>query len=184
MLAASALALLLGGALLSRLAIADNSANYPAASLSAPTDPAALIARGKYLVIAGDCMPCHTGPGHAPFSGGLVINTPFGGLASPNITPDKATGIGNWTDQQFYNAVHYGVRPGRSYLVFPKFLYPAMPYTSYTKLSPRRYFRDQSLSLLAPPGECTPTPEQPGLPLQPAPRHARLAHPVLPPRPP
>ncbi len=134
-LAASALCLLIGGAVLNRLAFADSAANYPAASLTAPTDPAALLARGKYLVLAADCMPCHTGPNHAPFSGGLVINTPFGGLASPNITPDKATGIGNWTDAQFYRAVHDGISPGRSYLVFPKFLYPAMPYTSYTKLS-------------------------------------------------
>jgi mono/diheme cytochrome c family protein len=134
--AAAALVLLLGVALLSRIALAEDTTDYPAASLTAPTDLAALIARGRYLTIAGDCMPCHTGPGHAPFSGGLVINTPFGGLATPNITPDKTTGIGNWTDAQFYNALHYGVAPGSSYLVFPKFLYPGMPYTSYTKLSP------------------------------------------------
>jgi mono/diheme cytochrome c family protein len=133
-LAAGAFLVLLGGALLST-ARADDSANYPAASLTAPADPAALIARGKYLTTAADCLPCHTGPNRAPFSGGLVINTPFGGLASPNITPDKQTGIGNWTDKQFWNAVHYGISPGHSYGVFPKFLYPAMPYTSYTKLS-------------------------------------------------
>ena len=133
--AAVALLLLLGAVALSRIAVADDSANYPAASVTAPTDPAALIARGKYLATAADCMPCHTGPNHAPFSGGLVMNTPFGGLPTPNITPDVATGIGSWTDKQFYNALHYGDAPGRSYLVFPTFLYPAMPYTSYTKLS-------------------------------------------------
>jgi mono/diheme cytochrome c family protein len=133
--ATALLALVLGAAAASRVALADDSANYPAASLTAPTDPAALIARGKYLAQAADCMPCHTGPNHAPFSGGLVMNTPFGGLPTPNITPDKTTGIGNWSDQDFYNAVHYGDAPGHSYLVFPKFLYPAMPYTSYTKLS-------------------------------------------------
>jgi mono/diheme cytochrome c family protein len=133
--AAAALALTLGGAAATRLALADDSANYPAASLTAPTDPAALIERGKYLATAADCMPCHTGPGHASYSGGLVIATPFGGLATPNITPDKDTGIGNWSDKDFYNALHYGTAPERSYLVFPKFLYPAMPYTSYTKLS-------------------------------------------------
>jgi mono/diheme cytochrome c family protein len=125
------LALLLGSA----AARADGSANYPAASLTAPSDPAALLARGKYLTTAADCLPCHTGPNRAPFSGGLVINTPFGGLATPNITPDKTSGIGKWSDKQFWNAVHYGISPGHSYLVFPKFLYPAMPYTSYTKLS-------------------------------------------------
>ncbi|MDE8346776.1 MAG: cytochrome c [Acidocella sp.] len=129
------LALVLGGVGLSRLAIADDNTGYPAASLTAPTDPAALIARGKYLVAAADCMPCHSGPNHAPYSGGLVLNTPFGGLASPNITPDKTTGIGNWTDKQFYDAIHYGEAPGRSYVVFPNYIYPAMPFTSYTKLS-------------------------------------------------
>jgi mono/diheme cytochrome c family protein len=129
------LAVLLGGAVALDHATADTNANYPAASQSAPTDQAALIARGKYLVAAADCMPCHSGPNHAPYSGGLVLNTPFGGLASPNITPDKATGIGNWTDAQFWSAIHDGVMPGRSYVVFPKYIYPAMPFTSYTKLS-------------------------------------------------
>jgi mono/diheme cytochrome c family protein len=119
-----------------RFATADESSNFPAMSLTAPTDPDALIARGKYLVTAADCAPCHTGPGHAPFTGGLIMNTPFGGLATPNITPDKDTGIGNWSDEDFYNALHYGVAPGRSWFIFPKFLYPGMPYTSYTKLSP------------------------------------------------
>jgi len=134
-LAAAALALLLGAALAAKVATADDTQDYPAASLSAPTDPAALIARGKYLTDAADCMPCHSGPNHAPFSGGLVLNTPFGGLASPNITPDPTTGIGKWTDADFYNALHYGESPGHSYLIFPKYLYPAMPFTSYTKLS-------------------------------------------------
>ncbi len=139
-LAAGALVLLLGtlaagNASFSRSARADGTQNYPTASLTLPSSQAALIARGKYLTTAADCMPCHTGPGHAPFSGGLVLKTPFGGLASPNITPDKATGIGNWSNKQFYAALHDGVSPGRSYLVFPKYLYPAMPFTSYTKLS-------------------------------------------------
>ncbi len=135
LLAASALMLVLGAAALSRIALADNTKDYPAASLTLPTDQAALIARGKYLTEAADCMPCHTGPGHAPFSGGLVLNTPFGGLASPNITPDKATGIGKWTDKEFWNALHNGTGWGSTYVVFPYYLYPAMPFTSYTKLS-------------------------------------------------
>ncbi|MGE4480769.1 c-type cytochrome [Acidocella sp.] len=135
LLAAAILLLGLGAIAASRIASADGTADYPAASLSTPTDQAALIARGKYLTTAADCMPCHTGPGRAPFSGGLVMQTPFGGLSTPNITPDKATGIGDWTDKQFYAALHDGVAPGREFLVFPKYLYPAMPYTSYTKLS-------------------------------------------------
>jgi len=129
----AALAVLLGGALTTKIALSDTAA--PAAAQAAPTGQAAIIARGKYLVTAADCMPCHTGPNHAPFSGGLVLNTPFGGLASPNITPDKATGIGDWSDKDFWNAIHYGISPGSSYLVFPNYLYPAMPFTSYTKLS-------------------------------------------------
>jgi mono/diheme cytochrome c family protein len=133
--ATAALLLLLGGVAATHFASADDTADYPAASLNAPSDPAALIARGKYLVDAADCMPCHSGPNHAPYTGGLVLNTPFGGLASPNITPDKATGIGNWTDKQFWNAIHYGIMPGRSFVVFPNYIYPAMPFTSYTKLS-------------------------------------------------
>lgn len=134
-MATAALLLGLCSVAATRFATANDSDNYPAASLTAPSDPAALIARGKYLVTAADCAPCHTGPGHAPFTGGLIMNTPFGGLATPNITPDTATGIGGWTDEQFYNALHYGIAPGRSWLIFPKFLYPGMPYTSYTKLS-------------------------------------------------
>jgi mono/diheme cytochrome c family protein len=132
-----ALGCLLGGVAAIHFAAADDmqaTAAIPAAP-AGQSAAAAEIARGKYLVTAADCMPCHSGPNHAPYSGGLVLNTPFGGLASPNITPDKATGIGNWTDAQFYNALHYGVSPGHSYLIFPKYLYPAMPFTSYTKLS-------------------------------------------------
>jgi mono/diheme cytochrome c family protein len=131
---ALALAVLLAGAFTTKIALSDTTP-APAASQAAPTGQDAIIARGKYLVAAADCMPCHSGPNHAPYSGGLVLNTPFGGLASPNITPDKETGIGNWTDKQFWNAIHYGISPGSSYLVFPNYLYPAMPFTSYTKLS-------------------------------------------------
>lgn len=95
---------------------------------------AVLIARGRYLATAADCMACHTRPGHPPFSGGLVIPTKFGPLVSTNITPDKATGIGGWSGRQFYRALHEGIAPGHDWLVFPHYLYPAMPYTAYTKL--------------------------------------------------
>lgn len=102
---------------------------------SAPFVPsAALIARGRYLATAADCMACHTGPGRPPFSGGLVLHTKFGTLVSSNITPDKETGIGSWSGQQFYRALHEGVAPGHDWLVFPHYLYPAMPYAAYTKL--------------------------------------------------
>ena len=96
LLAAAALVLGLGGLAASRMATAGDTANYPAASLSAPTDQAALIERGKYLATAADCAPCHTGPGHAPYAGGLVLATPFGGLAPPTSRrtrqPASATG--------------------------------------------------------------------------------------------
>ncbi|HQT66587.1 MAG: hypothetical protein B7Z78_02545 [Rhodospirillales bacterium 20-60-12] len=109
------------------------------ATAPAPTTPASpladQLARGKYLVAAADCMPCHSGPGHAPYTGGLPFKTPFGVMYSPNITPDKATGIGNWTDKQFYTAIHDGISPGHSFLIFPKYIYPAMPYTSYSQLT-------------------------------------------------
>jgi mono/diheme cytochrome c family protein len=91
--------------------------------------PGDLVARGKYLATAADCVACHTGKDAKPFSGGLPINTPFGVIYSPNITPDKDTGIGAWTDEQFYASLHNGLgHDGEN-------LYPAMPYTSYTKVT-------------------------------------------------
>jgi mono/diheme cytochrome c family protein len=86
------------------------------------------IERGRYLTIAGDCAACHTQPGSdKAFAGGRPIETPFGTLASPNITPDLETGIGAWTDDEFVNALTLGT--GRN----GKPLYPAMPYTYMTK---------------------------------------------------
>jgi mono/diheme cytochrome c family protein len=88
-----------------------------------------LIARGKYLAKAGDCMPCHTAAKDKTFAGGLRINTPFGAIYSPNITPDRDTGIGAWTFEQFKNAVHSGIRADGQYL------YPAMPFDAFTKIT-------------------------------------------------
>jgi mono/diheme cytochrome c family protein len=88
------------------------------------------IERGRYLAIASDCTGCHTVRGsHQPFAGGRAIETPFGNITSPNITPDRDTGIGAWSDEEFDAALRKGVRPDGSRL------YPAMPYTSYTKMS-------------------------------------------------
>lgn len=94
-----------------------------------------LVEHGRYLTAAADCMPCHSGPGQKPFSGGFSFATPFGVLYSPNISPDKQQGIGNWSEKQFWAALHGGISPGSSLLVFPNYMYPAMPFTSYTKLS-------------------------------------------------
>jgi mono/diheme cytochrome c family protein len=84
------------------------------------------VKRGEYLAKAADCMVCHTAPGEAQYAGGLAFPLPFGTLYSTNITADKDTGIGNYSDQDFLNAVQRGVRKDGARL------YPAMPYTSYT----------------------------------------------------
>ena len=90
---------------------------------------ASLVERGAYLAKAADCMVCHTAPGGKEYAGGLAFKLPFGMLYSTNITPDKETGIGNYSDGDFLNALHRGVRRDGARL------YPAMPYTSYTYIS-------------------------------------------------
>ena len=62
----------------------------------------AKIERGHHLVDAGDCVACHTDVNGQPFAGGRPIETPFGTIYSPNITPDRETGIGAWSDEDFY----------------------------------------------------------------------------------
>jgi len=88
-----------------------------------------LIARGKYMAIACDCVACHTAPGGEAMAGGLAIGTPIGSIMSTNITPSKQNGIANYTLEQFDAALRRGVRADG------KQLYPAMPYTSYALLS-------------------------------------------------
>ena len=90
---------------------------------------ASLVERGKYLAKAADCMVCHTTQGGQDYAGGLGFKLPFGTLYSTNITPDQETGIGNYSDQDFLGAVHRGKRRDGAWL------YPAMPYTSYTYIS-------------------------------------------------
>jgi len=105
------------------------------------TDPQnfALIEKGRHLTVAADCVACHTRlDGGTPYAGGRPIETPFGNITSANITPDRDTGIGGWTDDQFDNAVRHGIRPDGSRL------YPAMPYPFYTKMS-----RDDVLAIRA-----------------------------------
>jgi mono/diheme cytochrome c family protein len=88
-----------------------------------------LVARGAYLARVGDCVACHTAAGGKPYAGGLYVNTPFGQLPTPNLTPDKETGIGNWTDDQFYRAMHLGIRNDGAYL------YPGLPYPWFTHVT-------------------------------------------------
>jgi mono/diheme cytochrome c family protein len=66
------------------------------------------IERGRYLAVLSDCAACHTALGGQPFGGGLALQTPFGKLVAPNITPDRETGIGNMTDDEFLAALHDG----------------------------------------------------------------------------
>jgi mono/diheme cytochrome c family protein len=88
-----------------------------------------LVKRGDYLARAGDCVACHTTPGGKPFAGGLSLQTPFGAIVASNITPARVTGIGGWTDEAFIRAVRQGVSADGHYL------YPAMPYTAYAKVT-------------------------------------------------
>lgn len=106
----------------------------------APSGPvtSALLARGKYLTRAADCAVCHETPNGKPFAGGLPFKLPFGTIYSTNITADRETGIGNWSDDDFVRALHRGIAPGGHYL------YPAFPYTSFTAMS-----RDDALAIKA-----------------------------------
>lgn len=88
------------------------------------------IRRGEYLARVGDCVACHTSSGGKPFAGGLALESPIGKIYSTNITPDKKTGIGSYTLEDFDKAVRHGVaKQGHT-------LYPAMPYTSYAYVKP------------------------------------------------
>jgi mono/diheme cytochrome c family protein len=87
------------------------------------------VKRGEYLARAADCLVCHTAPVGAQYAGGLAFPLPFGTLYSTNITPDKDTGIGDYSDQDFLNAVQRGIRRDGARL------YPAMPYASYTYMT-------------------------------------------------
>jgi mono/diheme cytochrome c family protein len=97
--------------------------------VAAELKAASLVERGEYLARAADCAVCHTAKDGVPFAGGLAFVLPFGTLYSTNITPDAETGIGNYTDANFLDAVHKGIGRGNAKL------YPAMPYTSYTYMS-------------------------------------------------
>lgn len=94
---------------------------------------ASLVERGKYLTQAADCEVCHTAIGGAPYAGGFAMNLPFGAIYSTNITPDKETGIGAYSDAEFLAAVRHGIRRDGARL------YPAMPFTSY------RYMTDEDV---------------------------------------
>ena len=113
---------------------ADAAAWGPPEGAAAPPDaPGQLsadpVTRGRYLAVAGDCEACHTAPGGQPFAGARAIRTPFGIIYSANITTDPKTGIGRWSETDFYRAMHKGIAHGG------KNLYPAFPYTYFTRMS-------------------------------------------------
>jgi mono/diheme cytochrome c family protein len=100
----------------------------PTSQANAPAGDAQ-IARGEYIARATDCVACHTLGSGKPYAGGLPFHLPFGTIYAPNITPDKETGIGNWSDAEFVRAMQHGVgKNGED-------LYPAFPYTSYAQMS-------------------------------------------------
>jgi mono/diheme cytochrome c family protein len=124
----------LGGALGRTLGVVILCTAFAAGQARAQTSAAAppsadTIAHGKALTEAADCASCHTADPAKPFAGGKRIDTPFGGIYSLNLTPDQDTGLGAWSDADFYRALRYGVaRDGSRY-------YPAFPYPNFTKLT-------------------------------------------------
>ncbi|WP_426958671.1 c-type cytochrome [Muricoccus radiodurans] len=114
------------------------AALFLGAKLYAAPDNYDAVERGRYLVTVGDCVACHlvqgTAVGNVPtggsaFAGGRAIETPFGNILAANITPDRETGIGSWSEDQFYRAMHHGVRANGDRL------YPAFPYNYYTRVT-------------------------------------------------
>jgi mono/diheme cytochrome c family protein len=99
-----------------------------AAAIGAGAAPS-LAQRGEYVARAADCGSCHTASPDKPFAGGYALKSAFGIIYGTNITPDSKTGIGTWTKADFEKALRKGVRKDGAYL------YPAMPYTSYVKMS-------------------------------------------------
>lgn len=102
----------------------------PVAASAAPASGSPeQIDRGRYLATAGNCAGCHTAPGGAPYAGGRPIDTPFGAIYSSNLTPHTEHGLGRWSPDHFWRAMHHGrSRDGR-------LLYPAFPYPNYTHVT-------------------------------------------------
>ena len=102
----------------------------PGGRAATAPDAAARIEQGRYLVHAGGCLTCHTAdsPNAIPLAGGRALRTAFGTFYAPNLTPDRATGIGGWTDADLGRALREGVAPdGSNY-------YPVFPYPAYSGL--------------------------------------------------
>ncbi|MEP6502940.1 MAG: cytochrome c, partial [Betaproteobacteria bacterium] len=105
------------------------SAIAPIAPPAAASFDPALVATGEKLAAAGYCLTCHTPPKGKAYAGGLPMVTAFGTIYATNITPDPATGIGNWSQEAFTRALHEGVARDGSHL------FPAFPYDHFTRVS-------------------------------------------------
>jgi mono/diheme cytochrome c family protein len=124
-----ALVCVVGLASVSALVVALNLRGETTLQESAKVSTPEQVAKGAYLALAGNCATCHTARGGAPYAGGRGIETPFGIVYAGNLTPDAATGLGDWTAAEFWRALHHGrSRDGR-------LLYPAFPYPNYTQVS-------------------------------------------------
>lgn len=99
-----------------------------ASEVRAQDNSFAQIERGRYLTAAGNCQGCHTMHEEEAFAGSRGLGTPFGVIYTPNITFDPETGLGHWTKDDFWRALHEGrARDGSR-------LYPAFPYPHFTKM--------------------------------------------------
>jgi mono/diheme cytochrome c family protein len=110
------------------LALSATAWSTPVAEAGGGPAPDARAA-GQYLAQAGNCFSCHTARGGQPFAGGVPFFTEFGTLYSSNITPSREAGIGSWTEADFARAMRSGIGKDGEHL------YPAFPYTAFTKLS-------------------------------------------------
>ena len=92
-------------------------------------EPSAAAERGRYVATAANCISCHTRDNGAAYAGGRSIATPLGAIHSTNITPDRETGIGTWTEEDLSRALREGIAADGRHL------FPAFPYPFYTRLS-------------------------------------------------
>lgn len=109
--------------------LVDDSGNLAKLAAAATDQDGAQAARGAYLARAGNCMGCHTSRGGAAYAGGRVIESEFGDFLTPNITADVKHGIGGWSADDFWQALHNGKsKDGR-------LLYPAFPFSNYSQIT-------------------------------------------------
>jgi mono/diheme cytochrome c family protein len=142
--------LLGAGAILALLYGWSREPAMPAAAAPMPAASAQVLEEGRRIVALGDCMVCHTSATGRAYAGGLPLKTPFGTIYSTNITPDAETGIGRWTQAAFTRALRRGIASDGH------LLYPAFPYTHYTRMSDRDIGLAYAYLMSRPPVRYTP----------------------------